>query len=116
VIAVYNLLFVLNSNRSSICRRYGYINDVNISRSKPFRPFPMVIGPRWQGGEGVRWSFLLVFYSDPMPETHPHGRQTDGRIAALLKLQDMESAGKAEYSSIDVSCAYSKNISVCVRG
>jgi len=44
-IRFFLFLFVFDSNHSFICLRFRDIYDVNFSRSKPFRPFP-VIGRR----------------------------------------------------------------------
>ena len=44
--SLYDVLIVFNIYHSSICLRLRAIDDVNFSRSKPFRLLPVVIGPR----------------------------------------------------------------------
>jgi len=58
-LAAYDFPFVLNSNHSSIYVRYGDINDLKFSRSKPFQGLPAIIAPLWPIGSTTSMGFPI---------------------------------------------------------
>ena len=77
IIVAYDLLFVLNINHSSTCLHWYW----GLTRSKPFRPLPVVIGPSSMG-------LSIGVYSNHVHKTqHGTDRQTNGwQLNALTPL------------------------------